>query len=222
MADGVAVASIEGAPCPVRFDTEGTVTLQCASQDRTNAVTVTVVAVEGADNFPVWRGKMNPLSGRGEEFDCLSVSVDGDTAISEIARENDGYNYSEFVPPENRPSCMAFEVANPDASVVGSVGMSPFSAYYTLERAYYVVAQLPDGTRIVENRLSAFDIPPGLSLRMTSSSGVSFADGSARLTIAAEDFDEIGDFSYQFLVPEGVNHPCQFLRLLKNGKVVSQ
>lgn len=47
-------------------------------------------------------------------------------------------------------------------------------------------------------------------------------DGAGRLTISAEDFDEIGDFSYRFYVPEGVRHPCQFLRLMKDGKAVAQ
>ena len=222
MSGGVAVATIEGEPCPVRFDSAGTVTLNCESQNRTNTVSVTVVAVEDADSVPVWRGKTNTLSVRGVGFDCLSVTVDGDSAISGIARETEGCSFSVFVPPESRPSSMAFEVANPDASVVGSVGMSPFSAYYTLEKKYYRIARLSDGTRIVENRLSAFDVPQGLLFSMTSSSGISFADGAGRLLISADDFDEIGDFSYQFYVPETVNHPCQFLRLIHNGKVVAQ
>ena len=222
VSDGVLVALIENAPCPVRFDDVGIKTLVCESQDRTNVLSVTVVDIESEDNVPVWRGKVNALDVCGSGFDVMSVKVDGGATISEINENGNGRVFSVYVPDGGRPSSLAFEVGNPDASVVGSVEMSPFSAYYTLEKKYYRIARLSDGTRIVENRLSAFDVPQGLLFSMTSSSGISFADGAGRLMISADDFDEVGDFAYQFYVPENVNHPCQFLRLIHNGKVVAQ
>ena len=79
-----------------------------------------------------------------------------------------------------------------------------------------------DGSMVVENRLSAFDVPDSAVLRMTSSSGITFADGSGSLELTKADFDEIGDCSYQFVVPVGVGHPCQFLRLVFDGKVVAR
>ena len=57
---------------------------------------------------------------------------------------------------------------------------------------------------------------------MVSSSGVAFADGSGRLDVVRGDFDEIGGLSYQFIVPAGVDHPCQFLRLIFDGKEVAR
>ena len=121
-----------------------------------------------------------------------------------------------------RPHSLAFQIPNRDASVACSVRLHPFSAFYTTERCYYAVCMTDDGSSIVENRLSAFGLPDSAVLRMTSSSGITFADGSGSLSLTSSDFDEIGDVSYQFLVPPGVVHPCQFLRLLINGKVIAR
>ena len=81
---------------------------------------------------------------------------------------------------------------------------------------------LEDGTRVVENRLSAFDVPASVSLRMTSSSGICFKDGSGRLNLNADSFGPTGDCIYRFYVPAGVNHPCQFLRAYHDGKEIAQ
>lgn len=221
--DGVAVDRTGDRPTPVRFDEAGECVLSCVAADgRKNALTVTVVEVVNAENVPVWRGKTNSLGVKGRGFDMMSVSADAGASLVAVERRADEALVSLAVRAEGRPVSLAFEIPTAEASVAGGVALSPFSAYYTLERKYYVVGRLVDGTRIVENRLSAFDVPPGLTLRMTSGSGICFEDGAGRLTISAEDFDEIGDFSYRFYVPEGVRHPCQFLRLMKDGKAVAQ
>lgn len=100
--------------------------------------------------------------------------------------------------------------------------VSPFWMYYTLEGKYYESQRLEDGTRVVENRLSAFDLPDAVEFRMTSSSGICFENGSGRLTVAPSDFDGYGDFRYRFLVPSGVDHPCQFLHGYFQGKEFAQ
>ena len=220
---GEAVDTSGGGPMPVRFDAAGAFSLACASADgRANALTVTVVDVGNVDGFPVWRGKTNALDVKGSGFGAVSVTSDAGASVAAVERRADGATVSLAVRAEGRPACVAFEIPNADASVAGAVALSPFSAYYTLERKYYAVGRLADGTRIVENRLSAFDVPPSLTLRMTSGSGICFVDGAGRLEISADDFDEIGDFSYWFYVPKGVRHPCQFLRLTRGGKAVAQ
>ena len=102
------------------------------------------------------------------------------------------------------------------------MALQPFSAYYTLDKRYYVTGRMDDGTRIVENRLSAFDVPPSLTLRMTGNSGICFEDGAGSMTLTADSFDEIGDCIYRFLLPAGVDHPCQFLRAYFEGKEIAQ
>ena len=102
------------------------------------------------------------------------------------------------------------------------MALEPFAPYYALEGRYYVVGRLADGTRIVENRLSAFDVPPSLTLRMTGNSGICFEDGAGSMTVTAERFDEIGDCVYRFLLPDGMTNPCQFLKARHDGKEIAQ
>ena len=152
----------------------------------------------------------------------MSVFVDNG---AEMTSGLDVLNQSKLsisVAKSGRPGSVAFAIPNRDASIVGSVQLQPFAAYYTLDHVYYVTERYEEGSGVVENRLCAFDIPPNLTMRMTSNSGITFGDGSGSLDIHASDFDEIGDCAYQFFIPAGVNHPCQFLRLLYNGKVVAQ
>ncbi len=221
--DGEAVPLSGDGPTPVRFGAAGAFALACRAADgRENALTVTVVDAGSVDGFPVWRGKTNALDVKGSGFGAMSVAADAGASVAAVETRADGATVSLAVRAEGRPACVAFGIPNADASVAGSVELSPFSACYTLERKYYAVGRLADGTRIVENRLSAFDVPPSLALRMTSGSGICFGDGAGRLEISADDFDEIGDFSYRFYVPKGVRHPCQFLRLTRGGKAVAQ
>lgn len=221
--DGTPVDGADDAPLPAHFDAAGEFALACRAADgRENAITVTVVDVESVDNFPAWRGKTNSIDVNGYGFGAVSVVPDAGASVAALSVRQGAASVSLAVAADGRPNCVAFEIPNADASVAASVDLCPFSAYYTLERKYYVVGRLLDGTRVVENRLSAFDVPPGLTMRMTSGSGICFEDGAGVMEISAEDFDEIGDFSYLFYVPQGVMHPCQFLRLMVGGKAVAQ
>ena len=75
--------------------------------------------------------------------------------------------------------CLAAYVGNPDASVLDSVRLSGFGVSYTTDGVYHASEVLPDGTSVVVNRVSAFDLPPGVSFAMRSQSGVCFEDGAA-------------------------------------------
>ena len=221
--DGKTVVGADDAPVPTLFDAAGDFILACRAADgRENALAVTVVDVASSDDFPVWRGKTNSIEVRGSGFGAASVVADAGASVAALGVRLDAASVSLAVAADGRPNCVVFEIPNADASVAGSVGLRPFSAYYTLERKYYVIGRLADGTRVVENRLSAFDVPAGLTMRMTSGSGICFEDGAGFIEISADDFDEIGDFSYLFYVPQGVMHPCQFLRLMVGGKAVAQ
>lgn len=221
--DGTPILECSSLPSAYRFEQAGNYTLEARSGDLTNSVAVVVVDVTNmADSVPVWRGKVNTLPVSGSGFDKMSVFVDNGAEMTSGLAELNQSKLSLSVAKSGRPGSVAFAIPNRDAAIVGSVQLQPFSAYYTLDHVYYVTERYEDGSGVVENRLCAFDIPPNLTMRMTSSSGISFGNGSGSLNINASDFDEIGDCAYQFFIPAGVNHPCQFLRLLYNGKVVAQ
>jgi len=228
-ADGTAVA-LDGnmlsdglaGTCAHCFGEAGDFSLVACSGSRTNVVSVHVVAVEASEAIPVWRGKVNSVPFASPDIGGLSVIVDRGAEVDALDGSGASRTCGLSVSSLGRPSSLAFEIPNPDASVAKSVVLQPFAAHYTIEGRYYVVATTRDGSRIVENRISAFGLPDSALMRMTSSSGITFADGSGRLELTGSDLDEIGDFSYQFLIPPGVGHPCQFLRLMFDGKVVAR
>ena len=221
--DGTPIFESSSLPSAYRFEQVGNYTLEARCGDLTNSVAVVVVDVtKMTDPVPVWRGKVNTLPVSGSGFDKMSVFVDNGAEMTSGLDELNQSKLSISVAKSGRPGSVAFAIPNRDASIVGSVQLQPFSAYYTLDHVYYVTERYEEGSGVVENRLCAFDIPPNLTMRMTSNSGITFGDGSGSLDIHASDFDEIGDCAYQFFIPAGVNHPCQFLRLLYNGKVVAQ
>ena len=204
------------------FGEVGDFSIVACSGARTNVVAVHVVAVEAAGAMPVWRGKANSVPFASPDAGGLSVAADRGAVVDSVDGSGASRVCGLSVSSLGRPSSLAFEIPNPDASVVKSVVLQPFAAHYTVEGRYYVVATTDDGSRIVENRISAFDLPPTALLRMTSSSGITFADGSGTMELTGSDLDEIGDFTYQFLVPPDVGHPCQFLRLMFDGKAVAR
>ena len=228
-ADGTSVAldgdmltdGLDG-PCAHCFGEAGDFSLVACSGARTNVVSVHVVSVEAAEAMPVWRGKVNSLPFAPSGPDLVAVRADRGAAVDSVAADGSARMCSLSVWAHGRPSSLSFEIPNPDASVVRAVRLQPFSANYTVEGRYYVVATTDDGSCVVENRISAFDLPPSAVLRMTSGSGITFPDGSGSLEMTGLDFDEIGDLSYQFLIPAGVDHPCQFLRLMFDGKAVAR
>ena len=221
--DGTPVFECTSLPSAYRFERAGNYALEARCGGLTNSVSVVVVNVtKMADPVPVWRGKVNTLPVSGSGFVRMSVFIDNGAEMTSGLEELNQSKLSFSVTKSGRPQSVAFAIPNRDAAIVGSVQLQPFSAYYTLDHVYYVTERYEDGSGVVENRLCAFDIPPNLTMRMTSSSGITFGNGSGSLSINASDFDEIGDCAYQFFIPAGVNHPCQFLRLLYNGKVVAQ
>ena len=219
---GEALEHNVGVPFAHRFDEAGDFAIVAGFGSQTNVAVVHVVSVEAAGAMPVWRGKVNSLPFSSPDAGLVSVVADRGAEVGSVAGDGQSRSCSLSVDAMWRPSSLAFEIPNRDASVVRAVRLQPFSAHYTVEGRYYVVATTDDGSRVVENRISAFDLPPSAVLRMTSGSGITFPDGSGSHELTGLDFDEIGDLSYHFLIPAGVDHPCQFLRLMFDGKAVAR
>ena len=220
--DGATVAEGSSVSIPFCFNTPGDHVVEGIVDGVVNRVVVAVVECSVSSEHPVWRGKTSTLRLSGSGFDRMSALVDCGVEIASVSLSSGQCACSLHVPVRCRPNAFACEIPNPDASVAGSAKLLPFLAHYTLEGKYYVLERLDDGTLVVENRLSAFDLPSCVELKMTSSSGICFEDGSGKLTITSGDLDGCGDFVYRFLVPSGVKHPCQFLHGYFEGKEVFQ
>ena len=220
--DGTAVAEPVTTAVPYAFNVCGDHVLTAVQGGVTNTVSVKVVGCELGDELPAWRGKVNTFRISGSGLGDMEIAADRGGEVVQAEVVDGEFLCSVSVPSYGRPSSLSFEIPNPDASVAGSVAIKPFSAYYTLEKTYYVFKILDDGTRVVENRLTAFDVPSSVLLKMTSASGVCFADGSGSISMTSGSFSGTGDYIYRFYVPEGVEHPCQFLRAYYNGKEIAQ
>lgn len=221
--NGSAVADGASPAIPFMFDSAGEYAVAGAAGGSTNALKVCVVECPLGGELPVWRGKRNSIRLTGKGLERMTVAWDGGAELVSLAPSGAQCVCSLSVPLFSHPTAFACELPNPDASVAGSAALRPFWIFYTLEGKYYGTERLEDGTRIVGNRISAFDLPESVQFKMTSSSGISFADGSGRLEFSARDFDRTtGDLPYWFFVPEGVNHPCQFLHGYFDGKEFAQ
>ena len=216
------VVSEDGSAVAYRFDDCGTHSVCGISGDNSRTLTVTVVSCSLSDDVPVWRGKTNTIRMSGSCFEDMEVSWDPRTTLAATSVSGVNCVCSLAVPLSVRPTAFSCEIQNPDASVVASARLCPFSAFYTLDRVYHVSHRLDSETRVVENRLSAFDLPPTVEFRMTGNSGICFENGAGNLVLHADDFDEVGDCLYRFLIPEQVSNPCQFLHAYFDGKEISQ
>lgn len=220
--DGERVSS-DGIPSPFHFIGEGEHLVAGVCGGATNMVAFNVIGRQASGTAPVWRGKSNSLRLAGAGLPGVAVSADADAGLSSVLTAGTDGVCTLAVGDFARPRALSCEIGNEDASVLFSMSLGAFSAHYTLEGRYYAVDALADGTLVVENRVSAFDLPPGVSFAMTSMSGICFEDGSGRMRFTSGDFDETGDFTYRFYVPCGVSNPCQFLYVYDaDGRKVSQ
>ena len=219
--DGATISS-SGSATAYQFNAPGEHFVQGICDGVERGVPVMVVDCSMPNDIPVWRGKTNSIRLTGSGYDVMSVSCEQSSTLAAVSVSGVNCVCSLFVPMSARPNAFSCEIMNPDASVVACSRLLPFSACYTLDGFYYISHCLGDGTRVVENRFSAFDLPPTVEFRMNSASGVCFEDGSGRLVLHADDFDEVGDYIYRFLLPVGVSNPCQFLYAYFDGKEISQ
>lgn len=219
--DGTVVSG-DGSAVAYRFDACGVHSVCGISDGNSHVLTVTVVNCVLSDDVPVWRGKTNAIRMSGSGFEDMEVSWDPTTTLAATSVSGANCVCSLAVPLSARPAAFSCEIPNPDASVVASARLCPFTAFYTLDRVYHVSHRLDSETRVVENRLSAFDLPSTVEFRMTGNSGICFENGAGKLVLHADDFDEVGDCLYRFMIPERVSNPCQFLHAYFNGKEISQ
>lgn len=214
--DGETFPLAEGEARPWQFDAVGPHLITGVCGGETNGVVVTVVGRPAVRELPVWRGKVNSLRVVGLWTTELSPSVDGGADVASVSYDVRGRTavVSVDVPFAARPRALAFEIPNPDASVAFSAALRPFLACYSVDGRHHAFTVLEDGTRLVENRLTAFDLPDSARLQMKSVSGICFEDGAGTKVFTDSDFDSLGDCRYRFYVPTGVTNPCQFLHAI--------
>lgn len=219
--DGVVVAS-DGSATPHCFDSCGEHNVSATCGDEAITLVVKVVDCVLPGEIPLWRGKTSSFDMGGHGLAEMSVVCDHGSSVAAMSLSGEGCMCSLAVPYMARPAAFSVEIANPDAAIVASADLSPFATCHTLDGVYHVSHWIDQGTFVVENRISAFDLPPSVEIRLVGNSGVCYEDGAGKLSLSASDFDEVGDCVYRFLVPAGLHHPCQFIHVYFNGKELAQ
>ena len=189
---------------------------------RNAPMTVTAIAGTMPDHLPAWKGKISSLVLPELPRDGVSFRVDDDLGFDVSDAAGGGVRLALDCPVYQGARTVAVRIDNPDASVLCSSPVAGFTAYYTLDGVYHAIRRQADGTLVVLNRISGFDIPSDVVLKMRTQSGVCFADGSGELVISASSFNEIGDCYYRFFVPPEVTNPCQFLQAVWNERGIAQ
>ena len=208
---------------PFRFDEAGTFVLNGTMGARSGRVVVTVVGGGfGRETVPAWRGKINTFSFPAMPAGVPVPDVDEGVYLVSRSEQAEGSVWVLDVYGRERAANLAVYVDNPDASVLDSVQIDCFDVSYTTDGVYHAHERLSDGTGVVVNRISAFDLPPGVTFSMRSQSGVCFEDGASTVELGPSDFDETGEFWYRFYVPKGLSNPCQFLHAYLDGKEIAQ
>ena len=183
---------------------------------------VTAIAGTMPDHLPAWKGKISSLVLPELPRDGVSFWVDDDLGFDVSDAAGGGVRLALDCPVYQGARTVAVRIGNPDASVLCSSPVAGFTAYYTLDGVYHAIRRQADGTLVVLNRISGFDIPSDVVLKMRTQSGVCFADGSGELVISASGFNEIGDCYYRFFVPPEVTNPCQFLQSVWKERGIAQ
>lgn len=212
-----------GGRLPLRFDAPGVHAVSGTMGGRSASVAVTVVGgTFGCESLPAWRGKVNAYLFPGMPPEAPAPVAGGGIYLASRTAQDGGCAMTLDVYGRNPAGSLAVFVDNPDASVLDSVRLDCFDVSYTVDGVYHVNEWLADGTGVVVNRVSAFDLPAGVSFSMRSQSGVCFEDGAASIDIGPSGFNETGDFWYRFFVPKGLAHPCQFLHARVGGREIAQ
>lgn len=212
-----------GARVPYRFGMPGVYAVTGTADGDSRTVLVTVVGGTFArESVPVWRGKVNALHFPGLPLSAPLPATGEGVYLASREAAADGVILSLDVYGDGLESALALFVDNPDASVLDSVRLACFDVSYSTDGVYHSDELLPDGTAVVVNRISAFDLPRGVRFSMRSQSGVCFDDGAASIEVGPSSFDVTGDFWYRFYVPAGLVTPCQFLHAFVGGEEIAQ
>lgn len=91
------------------------------------------------------------------------------------------------------------------------------------ETGIYYVEEYPDGSSLVEMRLTLSEPRTDLTFRLNIFiAGVLFEDGTTTRTFTAADFNDLGELVVRFLVAPGVNASvCHNIRAYQDGEILT-
>ena len=92
---------------------------------------------------------------------------------------------------------------SPEGPILDSVEVESFRLFSSWETYARVVDTLPDGTKVVEMMMILSPVPEDVRVRLEIFvGGILFDDGTLERWLEPEDFDELGQVTFRFIMPE--------------------
>ena len=215
-----------GSSVPFRFSTAGeyAVSASWVENGTTNGVSLAVAAVSGSlwDSIPLWSGRANVLNLPRVPASGARLLLDAGLSPTSANPQTSGGWKVTLQPPDSTafgPSGWAsLELEGGDGSVLASAPLLFYRPLWSTGDFYYEAERLPDGTSVCVNGAWCGDLPADVEMEVwVWQAGVCFEDGSVCKRFRRSDLDANGVFRYRFLAPEGLDHPCQYLRAFFGG-----
>ena len=189
-----------------------------------NAISVRVLDASFPTNSPaVWRGKERawicPLIGGGEN---IVIEADARTRVQAALRESGGIVLALDVSDVEDSHYLVARIRQTGA-ILDSIKVNGFWAVANTDGIYYVIENLQDGTRVVENRLIARHLPYDINLELGAfGGGLAFDSGGATKDIYRQDLKPTDEFDYRVFISPGYNTACHTIRAIQDGITVGE
>jgi hypothetical protein len=217
-------------PVVHRFDTPGDFAITAiwddGAQSCANTVMLTVVSAELPEtDIAAWQGRERQVQLPFVPSGNVAVVVSDDTLIGPLAPHGAGtaLPLTAGRGDEQKFLAIALSVDGQEGPILDSRTINSFWECHTVEGWFHEIETLPDGTRVVQNRLIVGFLPQDVELRLSVFvSGASFENGSSVLAITAADLTPEGEYVYRMLMAPGVSAPCHYVRAYQGDAFIGQ
>lgn len=111
-----------------------------------------------------------------------------------------------------------------DGSVLDSIEVESFRLFSTWETYSEVVDTLPDRTKLVETMMILSPVPQDVRVKIRITvGGILFDDGSIERWLSFEDFDDLGQITFRFIMPkEAVTSVCHRTYIYQGNLLIGE
>ena len=109
-----------------------------------------------------------------------------------------------------------------DGPIIKSLKTHGFWLLDVVEGSVHVT-DLEDGTKVTNDTVFAYNLPPNMEIHVNTISGVTFSDGSRNMILTGDFFDELGMWTIELIKSAdrtGAN--CHWFKVYQDGIFVGQ
>jgi hypothetical protein len=168
-------------------------------------------------------------AGKSRDWTCLDLPARGIVLENDSAVRMDAYGLSSggiklnALLSDIEDSHVVVARLGRDGPIIASKQIKAFRALANTDGFYHIVDTLPDGTRVVENRLVCYglDDPTVLLQLKAIVGGIAFDDGLVERFVTAETVGPTDEYVYRVLLyPGGQGAVCHSISAWQNGALI--